>query len=153
LKGDLSYYCATGVGVSADGQQIVQELLPLHGWTEWDHSVAVSADGKRIVSGYRGTVRLSDARTGQEFSLWVAGDTGNGLTAVLSIDGPRIALGDFEGRLEIWHMDHDSVTLEGHTRRVTSVALSADGHRIVSGSEDETVKVWDARTGQELLSL
>ena len=36
---------------------------------------------------------------------------------------------------------------------MTSVAFSPDGKRIVSGSGDKTVKVWDARTGQELLSL
>src|SRR5262249_31935669 len=33
------------------------------------------------------------------------------------------------------------------------VAYSPDGHRITSASEDETVKVWDAVTGQELLTL
>ena len=34
-----------------------------------------------------------------------------------------------------------------------SVAYSPDGKRIVSGSCDKTVKVWDAQTGQEALSL
>ena len=33
------------------------------------------------------------------------------------------------------------------------MAFSADGKRIVSGSEDKTVKVWDAATGQEVLTL
>jgi hypothetical protein len=31
------------------------------------------------------------------------------------------------------------------------VAVSPDGTRIVTGSEDQTAKVWDARTGQELM--
>ena len=34
-----------------------------------------------------------------------------------------------------------------------SAAYSPDGTRIVSGSEDKTLKVWDARTGQDLLTL
>ena len=33
------------------------------------------------------------------------------------------------------------------------MAFSPDGRRIVSGSYDKTVKVWDAATGQEMLTL
>ena len=33
------------------------------------------------------------------------------------------------------------------------MAFSPDGRRIVSGSDDKTVKVWDAATGQETLTL
>jgi WD40 repeat protein/tRNA A-37 threonylcarbamoyl transferase component Bud32 len=45
------------------------------------------------------------------------------------------------------------ITLKGHTRWVPSVAFSPDGKRIASGSFDATVKVWDAATGQETLTL
>ena len=37
--------------------------------------------------------------------------------------------------------------------RFGSVAFSPDGQRIVTGSEDETAKVWEAASGQELLTL
>jgi len=33
------------------------------------------------------------------------------------------------------------------------VSFSLDGKRIVSGSFDNTLKVWDAQTGQETLTL
>ena len=33
------------------------------------------------------------------------------------------------------------------------MAFSPDGKRIVSGSRDNTVKVWDADSGKELLTL
>ena len=42
--------------------------------------------------------------------------------------------------------------LQGHIGIIRSVAFSApDGRRIVTSSDDHTVKVWDARTGQEVL--
>jgi len=44
-------------------------------------------------------------------------------------------------------------TLRGHTGDIPSVAFSPDGKRIVSGSDDNTVKVWDAVSGQEMLTL
>jgi hypothetical protein len=44
-------------------------------------------------------------------------------------------------------------TLKGHTQGVWSVSFSPDGKRIFSGSEDNTVRVWDAGKGQELLAL
>jgi WD40 repeat protein len=36
---------------------------------------------------------------------------------------------------------------------VYSIAYSPDGQRIVTGSDDYTAKVWDAKTGTELLTL
>jgi hypothetical protein len=40
---------------------------------------------------------------------------------------------------------------DGHA--VLNVCFSADGQRLATGSNDKTVKVWDARTGQQLLDL
>ena len=41
-------------------------------------------------------------------------------------------------------------TLTGHSNYVTSVAYSPDGKHIVSGSRDNTVKIWDAQSGEEV---
>jgi WD40 repeat protein/tRNA A-37 threonylcarbamoyl transferase component Bud32 len=49
--------------------------------------------------------------------------------------------------------DQSLMTLRGHTDKVRGVAVSPDGKRIVSGSRDDTVKVWDATTGAELMTL
>lgn len=44
-------------------------------------------------------------------------------------------------------------TLNGHQKRITSVAYSPDGKRIASGSEDYTIKIWDAQNGSVIYTL
>lgn len=43
--------------------------------------------------------------------------------------------------------------LRGHTRTVKSAMFSSDGTRIVTASQDRTAKVWDAKTGTEVLTI
>ena len=49
--------------------------------------------------------------------------------------------------------DQARMTLRGHDGAVYSVVFSPDGKRIFSGCDDNTIKVWDAATGNELMTL
>jgi tetratricopeptide (TPR) repeat protein len=54
----------------------------------------------------------------------------------------------------LWQLRHSSLlTLKGHTNAVWGVAFSPDGKRLASAACDQTVKVWDAQTGQEIRTL
>jgi WD40 repeat protein/serine/threonine protein kinase len=44
-------------------------------------------------------------------------------------------------------------TFRGHTAEVHSVAFSPDGKHLATASADQSVKVWDAASGQETLTL
>jgi WD40 repeat protein/serine/threonine protein kinase len=66
-------------------------------------------------------------------------------------------LRNFEWRY-LYRLCHpDLLTLQGHTGEVTSVVFSPDGKRLATAtgllSDRGEVKVWDAQTGQELLSI
>src|SRR5262249_54523694 len=65
--------------------------------------------------------------------------------------------GDLRGGFE-WpyrrRLFHGGIfTLYGHRDEVTSVVFSPDGTRLATASLDGTARVWDARTGQELLVI
>ncbi|MGD8499221.1 MAG: protein kinase [Phycisphaerales bacterium] len=117
--------------------------------------IALSPDGKRIVSG---SITTSDV------AIWdITSRTkirtlkGHKLVAVgiFSPDGKRIVSGSFDKTLKVWNAANgdEIMTLTGHEGKIHSVAISPDGKRIISGSYDKTVKVWDASTGQELRTL
>jgi WD40 repeat protein/serine/threonine protein kinase len=128
------------------------------------HKVVFGPDGRRLagLSGNR-TVKVWDAATGKE-TLTLDGRGGVLSSVALSPDGQRLACGSDGGTVEVWDAatGREILTLRSHTGGVSSVVFSPDGRRLASGGWDHPasgggydgkVKVWDAATGQETLTL
>jgi WD40 repeat protein/tetratricopeptide (TPR) repeat protein/tRNA A-37 threonylcarbamoyl transferase component Bud32 len=115
-------------------------------------SLCYSPDGSRVAIGGGDTVQVWDARTGAVLAYL---RTESFVKSVCySPDGSRIASGGIN-TVQVWDArDWDGIlTLRGHTAEVTSVCYSPDGSRLASASKDKSVRVWDARTGQQALVL
>jgi WD40 repeat protein/tRNA A-37 threonylcarbamoyl transferase component Bud32 len=132
------------------------ELLTIDG--EYG-SVAFSPDGTRLasgrsegspVAGYRFTIRVHDALTGQEL-LSLRGHENTITSLVFSEDGKRLASASTDHRIKLWDTATGRELFSARPALIPleSVALSRDGTRLAAASQN-SVKLWDADTGGEL---
>jgi WD40 repeat protein len=158
-----------------------RELQTLEGHTGAVVAVSFSPDGRRLASAsHDGSVKVWDAQAGQEL-LTLRGHAGSVSSVCFSPDGRRLASASY-GRLEgkdeklmggevtVWDAQTGRELLSlrgspvsgGTPGPVQSVAFSPDGRRLAGalrGYDKQTkheyaeVKVWDAQTGEEALSL
>lgn len=163
-------------GLSPDGTKIVSTTdavlkvwdvgsgtiqRELHGHTGTVSQVAFSPDGRLIASAdSERTFKVWDVQSGaelQSISKPHSSFSRNIKPSVaLSSDGGTLATVGGDNLISLWDVQSGEQLneLRGHSYQVTSLTYSRDGTRIASSSfVDRCIKLWDAKTGNELLSV
>ncbi|NUQ05820.1 MAG: TIR domain-containing protein, partial [Anaerolineae bacterium] len=107
-------------------------------------AVTGSADGK---------VTLWDVDAWQPLAQASAGFVGS---IAFSPDGSQVAVGLTRGGENLQIFDGESLKqlrgLEGHSTDVVALAFSPDGALLLSGSDDATAILWDAASGERIMT-
>jgi small GTP-binding protein len=126
------------------------------------NSVAISADGRFIVSGADdGDAKLWEKATGELLMIFrgrfkVPSITKSEVLSVaISTDCELVVTGSRNGLVKIWGTKNGKClkTLKGHLYSVFGLVISPDGKFIISGSDDGSVRVWEMESGKCLKIL
>jgi WD40 repeat protein len=140
----------------AAGEPVAVFSFPLSGHTEPVRQVAFNADGSLLgVVSQDGVVKVWDTTTGEGRLTFVS----NNLTRGIWFDpnGRYLATGNDGGLVQIWDItpagEKEWLTLTGHDGVVYRVTYSPDGAQLATVSSDETIKLWNAVSGDLLMTL
>jgi WD40 repeat protein/DNA-binding SARP family transcriptional activator/type II secretory pathway predicted ATPase ExeA len=146
------------------------EWFAFAGHTDNAYRLALTRDGRYLAtSSVDATVKVWDLVEMRELFA-ISGHGGVQFGVSFSPDGSRLATAGYDNVLRVWDLDLKAgeaaseplLSLSGHAAApkigdmfpgLTSVVFSPDGAKLASGGVDGMARIWDVKTGQQLLSI
>ncbi|XP_044076665.1 telomerase protein component 1 isoform X2 [Siniperca chuatsi] len=116
--------------------------------------LVVSLDGELMVVGTgQGMLHFINTQTGQEVKSLVS--SCDGISSCVFLKDGRLATTSFDGRIEIWDIEHGCRTtlIDAHTNAITASDITADRKHLATVSLDFMLKVWSSTKGHEVAAL
>jgi WD40 repeat protein/tRNA A-37 threonylcarbamoyl transferase component Bud32 len=137
---DLSFMIARATS-DLDTQQAVLR----HGGVVRD--VAISSDGRIVVSGGDEGGKIWDAATGK--LLHSLPHDRRVYAVAIAPDGKRVVTGSSDDTAKVWDLATGALLLRlDHRNSVSAARFSPDGKHIATACKDFVVRLWNAETGQ-----
>ncbi len=146
---DVDVRLRAAVVAAAIEKKLFGEVLCFKGHSGWVYRLAVTPDGKHVVSS-GDHLRVWDLATGKELRKFSPGVWTWGMS--VSADSKRLLAGHADNSVRLYEVDtgKELHRLVKHIGQVWVAALSPDGKRAVTGGLDRTLHLWDATTGKHL---
>jgi WD40 repeat protein len=158
LAGGAALVACDGNALRVLDTRTEADLHPSRGHSGRVVFVGFSPDGKRLVTAGDTTVRLWDARTGEE--VWaLAGHRRPITSGAMTVDGGTVATGSWDGTVRLWDLAAGKESRRLDVDRDTSplVCFSPDGGLLAAkfryGGSTRNIHLWRAATGKELRRL
>ena len=120
-----------------------------------------SRNGNVLVTLHDRSIKVWNAKS-RSLKAGLPVETGLGFLVPLALsdDGNSLAVGsdpltEAENAIRLWDMRNGKLlgVYKGHTQGVRWLAFSPDAQTLASVSDDSTLRFWNVRTQQELLSM
>lgn len=127
------------------------EIIPQIGHSASVSCVAVTPDGKYVVSGSEDhTIKIWELATGRLLRS-LEGHSDDVRAIAVTPDSNIVVSGGDDNAIKIWQLATGKLlrSFEGHDRGgVTAIQIAHDGRYFVSGGGDNIVKLWELGTGK-----